>query len=45
MLICDNGVIREATEAEIEMFNNTPEPGTEELTAEEIVAAIEEAMA
>ena len=46
MRVCENGAYRDATPEEIESINNTPAPGTEdELTADEIVQAIEEVLA
>lgn len=30
MLICDNGIYRDATPEEIKAFENTPYPGTED---------------
>lgn len=44
MQICDNGVVREATDEELAMFDRAVDP-EETVTAEEIASAIEEALA
>ena len=37
MRICDNGVYRDATQEEVNAFNSTPEPGTDdELSGDEL---------
>lgn len=40
MRICDNGIYRDATPEEIEAFNNTPAPGNDPPTTDDIVSTL-----